>query len=475
MALCRRIKLTGIQYDRGEIMKNSKATVSNLTEQDIKELQNYLAAMNDLYEQEPKEIWDDFFKDMQDKAEIPLKYRDRVKIIKAPLEAEYINGKYQLLDKPRTVDAYIDIAREDWQNKLIATSQKYNDVINKAIIYAEQQHLSAPPKIRDIVKACIRAYNETSQQKFAPIICSSGLQLLAKTDTAKVKKRKLTDNDVMIYATDDIEIAISDFMKNGLTQKSVAAQMLFHIMLIEFTNFKSKAFDLSLRRYMEYRGLKDTKTARENFERDLDLWYRSSITFKENKIKKKPRLYKAMRILQANPALERGAARIVFTDEFYKYLLSVADQIQQFPLPILRLSAQSDKYTYLIGSYLSYLERVQAGNPNQYHIKVITVLEQCEFLTLEETGRHPERIIKPFIDALNRLVEIGYLTRYEFIDAKGKKADRSRLNEYNYDYFITLYLDYATTTPSQSHLIEHKDQQREKAKAYKEKKKKKAI
>ena len=43
-------------------MKNSKATVSNLTEQDIKELQNYLAAMNDLYEQEPKEIWDDFFK-----------------------------------------------------------------------------------------------------------------------------------------------------------------------------------------------------------------------------------------------------------------------------------------------------------------------------------------------------------------------------------------------------------------------------
>lgn len=311
---------------------------------------------------------------------------------------------------------------------------------------------------------------------FAAIVSGTGLQAISQTDTSKVKKRHYNEErDIMTYVTKDIEMAIFDFMKNGLTQKSVAAQMLFHIMLIEFTRLKSKSFDLSLKRYMEYRGLKDAKTARENFERDLDLWFRFNITFKENKIKKKPRLYKGLRILQANPDLERGAARIIFTDDFYKYLVSISNQIQQFPLPILRLSAQSDKYTYLIGSYLSYLERVQAGEPNQYHIKTTTVLEQCEFLTLEETQRHPERIIKPFIQALNRLVEIGYLTRYEFLDAKGKKADKSRLNEYDYDYFITLYLDYATTTPSQTHLIECKDQQREKAKAYKEKKKKKAI
>lgn len=303
---------------------------------------------------------------------------------------------------------------------------------------------------------------------FAPIVSGAGLQAVSKTDTSKVENRCFDENrDVMTYVTEDIEIAISDFMKNGLTQKSVAAQMLFHIMLIEFTVLKSKAFDLSLKRYMEYRGLKDTKTAREQFKRDLDLWYRVSVTFKENKIKKKPRLYKAMRILQANPDLERGAARIVFTDEFYKYLLSVSNQIQQFPLPILRLSAQHDKYAYLIGSYLSYLERVQAGEPNQYHIKTATVLEQCEFPTLEETQRQPERITDPFIKALKRLVKIGYLTRYEFIETNGKKADENRLNEY--DYFITLCLDYATTTPSQQHLIECKDQQRNKAKTYKKK------
>lgn len=306
---------------------------------------------------------------------------------------------------------------------------------------------------------------------FAPIVSGTGLQAISKTDTSKVEERHFDEErDIMSYVTEDIEIAISDFMKNGLTQKSVAAQMLFHIMLIEFTHFKSKSFDLSLKRYMEYRGLKDTKTAQEQFRRDLDLWYRVSITFKENKIKKKPRLYNAMRILQANPDLERGAARIVFTDDFYKYLVSVSNQIQQFPLPILRLSAQHDKYTYLIGSYLSYLERVQAGEPNQYHIKTATVLEQCEFKTLEETQRHPERIIKPFIQALDRLVDIGYLTRYEFRDTRGKKADKSRLNEYDYDYFITLYLDYATTTPSQTHLIERKDQQRNRAKTYKKKK-----
>lgn len=311
--------------------------------------------------------------------------------------------------------------------------------------------------------------NQDSSGDFAPIVSGTGLQAISKTDTSKVEERRFDEErDIMSYVTEDIEIAISDFMKNGLTQKSVAAQMLFHIMLIEFTHFKSKSFDLSLKRYMEYRGLKDTKTAREQFRRDLDLWYRVSITFKENKIKKKPRLYNAMRILQANPDLERGAARIVFTDDFYKYLVSVSNQIQQFPLPILRLSAQHDKYTYLIGSYLSYLERVQAGEPNQYHIKTATVLEQCEFPTLEETQRQPERIIKPFIQALDKLVEIGYLTRYEFRDTKGKKADKSRLNEY--DYFITLYLDYATTTPSQTHLIECKDQQRNKAKTYKKKK-----
>ena len=307
---------------------------------------------------------------------------------------------------------------------------------------------------------------------YAPKISGSGLHALELQDVKRIKAQNREYDearDIMQYITDEIVLQITNFVANDLTEKSVSAQQLFHIMMIEFTHTKSNKFVISLSQYMKYRGLKDSKTAREQFRRDLNLWYRVNVTFEERKIKDHPLPFRGMRILQAYPDPVNGKAVIVLTEMFYNYLLLIQSQIQMFPLALLRLSAQWDKYAYIMGTYLSYLERVQAGDPNQYHLKIETILQRCYFPTIEETNRHPERIIEAFYKAANTLIDIGYLSRYELTDTNGDTANAGRLASNDYDYFTSLYFDYTTTTPDQGHLIEARDTQRERAKAAKQK------
>lgn len=307
---------------------------------------------------------------------------------------------------------------------------------------------------------------------YAPKISGSGLHALELQDVKRIKAQNREYDearDIMQYITDEIVLQITNFVANDLTEKSVSAQQLFHIIMIEFTRTKSNKFVISLSQYMKYRGLKDSKTAREQFRRDLNLWYRVNVTFEERKTKPHPLPFKGMRILQADPNPVNGKAVIVLTDMFYNYLLLIQSQIQMFPLALLKLSAQWDKYAYIMGTYLSYLERVQAGDPNQYHLKIETILQRCYFPTIEETNRNTKRIIEYFINAADKLIEIGYLTRYELTDTNGDTANAGRLASNDYDYFTSLYFDYATTTPDQGHLIEARDTQRERAKAAKQK------
>lgn len=503
MALCRRIKLTGIQYDRGEIMKNSKATASNLTEQDIKELQNYLAAMNDLYEQEPEEIWDDFFKDMQDKPEMPLKYCDRVRVVKATLTHDYINGKYQRLDKPRTVDTYVDIVHEKWENKLIATSQKYNDVINKAIIYAEQQHLSAPPKIHDIVKACIRDYNKLKQDgngDFANIVSGNGLFEINRLYSSNITEehRKLaviqerTEKQPEITKTvifkedpkkDELVTYIKDYEDHKIT---VSVHILLDIIELKFTESKGeKTIHLSLSEYMKIRKLSSNSISkvRQQLQNDLETLHNTSIKFTDKLIKKHDLPRKTMDFIQGVPALtdENGKLvrkktddiEILLSDDFYTYLylLYTHNQIEKYPLFLLSVDAYKEKYVYSIGKYISELERTQAGQLSQGVLTVRKILEQCGFPTIEQAKEKKNfkgLIIKPFFDALENLKDkYGYLKSYIFKDKKGHNADKNLL--YNFEYFIDLTLCYTANTPDQSHLIKSRDKQAEKAAKIKEK------
>ena len=119
--------------------------------------------------------------------------------------------------------------------------------------------------------------------EFGAMVSSAGLHYLAKTDTHKIKDPELDkfrgrdDRGAMVYITNDIVIAIDVFLENGVAHKSVAAQMLLHILLIEFTKRKEKAFFLSLSDYKEYRHLSDDKTAREQLQRDLTLWFYTAI------------------------------------------------------------------------------------------------------------------------------------------------------------------------------------------------------
>lgn len=310
---------------------------------------------------------------------------------------------------------------------------------------------------------------------YAYKISGSGLHAMEITTIAKVDGRKYTeDRDIMTYISDDITMSITDFIENGLTQKSVSAQQLFHIMMIEFTRTKSQQIELTLSQYMEYRGLKDEKTAREQFKRDLNLWYRLDVTFIEKKKRNKPLPFERMRIIEAEPNLKYGKAVIVFTSLFYSYLMYISDQIEQFPLCLLKLSAQHDKYAYIMGTYLSYLERVQAGEPNQYRLKVCTILESCNFPTIEEMSRHADRIITAFIKAANKLIEIGYLHKYELWDGK-KRLDSSQIMTDNYDWFCDLYFEYATTAPGQEHLINARNAQKAHARELKDKAEIKAM
>lgn len=354
-------------------------------------------------------------------------------------------------------------------------------------------------KYRKLIVESGIAANETGNY-FAPIVSGNGLfeiNRLYSSNIAedhredKTLKKKTKKHPEIIQTTlfkgnpetDDLIAYVKDYKDHQIT---VSVHILLDIIELKFTESKGeKVIHLSLSEYMKIRKLSSNSISkvRQQLQNDLETLHNTSIKFTDKLIKKHDLPRKTMDFIQGVPALtdENGKPvrkktddiEILLSDDFYTYLylLYARNQIEQYPLFLLAVDTYKEKYVYSMGRYFSYLERVQAGQLNQYVLTVRKILEQCGFPTIEQAREKKNfkgLIIKPFFDALDKLKNVyGYLKDYYFNDKRDHKADKNLL--YNFDYFIDLKLCYWLNTPDQTHLIASRDKQAEKAAKVKEK------
>ena len=306
-----------------------------------------------------------------------------------------------------------------------------------------------------------------------------GITAALQADTSKGNKGELMPpvKDDLIYKTTDLTLTIQDFYKH-LTHYSGTTRMVFSTVLRYWQQQKAPTIHIDYYKYAELRGI-NTKTAQKQLLEQLELlkfvWFKFDDieikTTKGGRTRKEPvkREFASVQYF----GKKRGGVDIELGNKFYQYLLELdrLGQLTQKPDDYYKLSPRDDEFAILMMDYFIGLERTQAGQPNYHKHAVATILEHCEFKKAEQLiadgERHIERfIMQPFERALQRLIEIGYLTEYTYKEKDGTKADYSRLM-IDYKYFRQLNLCIETTAPSNAHLIETKEKQ--KKKAYKKK------
>ena len=234
---------------------------------------------------------------------------------------------------------------------------------------------------------------------------------------------------------------------------------------------------LSLSDYMEYRGLSDRKEAAQQYRNITDLLKNIDITATE-KIKGRSKTKTITGILQGRLETEIETTRggkpfkynqifgVVLSVNMLEYLITTQDQLMYYPKALLKLSSKYDAGAYHLGRYLAWLNRIQVGTLYQNHHNLTNVVECCGFMDIAESNKKFSRIRDNLQTALEKLIDIGVLQRYDITDQDGNRTSFD-----NIATFDGLYIDVTTTMPpdKEQHLINARQKRAESIKKAKQK------
>lgn len=213
---------------------------------------------------------------------------------------------------------------------------------------------------------------------------------------------------------------------------------LFDMIVTEATEsgMASRDVRISLDQYIDSRGLKDRKEARNQVVKDLSLLRISAITFTEPKSRadgKSRSVYK-LNISSGFGISRDGIITFSFNDRYFDLLKEYP--VMPYPQELLALrSAKNDSYAFF--RKITEHKNMNYWKKNADIISVKTLLSVATFIpTYEEVmagNRHTdERIIQPFernLDALRDTLS------WEYCHRNGESLTDEELNSFNYQTF----------------------------------------
>lgn len=215
---------------------------------------------------------------------------------------------------------------------------------------------------------------------------------------------------------------------------------------------QQRAVSISLKDYMDKRGLSDKKSAAKSLEAAAD----SIISFRAV-IKDILGLdgFETTGVSISDKArYENGYFTMIFTDEFVKYIRQ--GHIIEAPDNIYKISLKRPNAFFMalkLCFHSGYNKQKNRRSANPHLIKVENLLKECRYIPryedIKETGQIYDRIISPFIAALETIAlpsENGFIS-YEYTHAKGEPltpSEREALESgrISYDEFIELYVKF---------------------------------
>ncbi len=419
-----------------------------LTKKDIKQLQDYLAELNEIQQREPERlptaVWDEVWPQIQSTGEVPAEYTDRI-------------GVNEITVKGKPSKGYYDIVWEQWNSEKAAVEKKYHDLIIKAFMYAVDMDIredAAPQPLTELLQRLIDKI--TADPNTDDVIKNNQLAnfLTIRQDkyfneltkfTRSLPGENMTIDEIMHIGTINGEYVE---LQTPLTQDNstaaypwtVSTSQLFDRLIVEFTQTGSKdrTITLSLTDYMQSRGLKDRKETRKQVKADLQTIRHNGITFTtfsgEGK-KRKETAFVDVNIAEAVGIDKKGMIMLRLTPSIYEVIKR--DPVMPLPPECQKINSKRNPNSYNLLRKIAEHKNMNMFKPNEDIISVATLLKCCPAIpsydkVMKSDRRVTDRIIDPFMRDMDALKTINW----EFCGTNNEPlTDRDTVN-FTYEVFI---------------------------------------
>lgn len=227
---------------------------------------------------------------------------------------------------------------------------------------------------------------------------------------------KTTNQEKGFYGT--LEIEAKDFslqLENHMRVLPTAVKITFDIFLMKYyeQGGKGNVLCLPLRDYMNVRGIKDPKTARQQVIEHINaLQYVKFSCSEKSKEQNKKTLFQNLSLCADIEPLKNGIIKYFFPKEYLKYRQETQFFIS-YPQEIYQINVKQFPYAYFFGCQLAENFRMNEGKPRQDTVSVQALLRNTPTLpTVEEIAQgkrqYYSRIIVPVIKNLDQLHSVQY-------------------------------------------------------------------
>lgn len=271
---------------------------------------------------------------------------------------------------------------------------------------------------------------------------------------------------------------------NEAALKDPNTDKLFKQIVLNVAKTKERTFYISGKDFMKARGLKDSKEAQKQAREALTALAIPLIEYDGGKMGSVDLDHIVGTAKMRGLAPGKGKEWYIAGElglSVYSHIIDASDKyIKQFP-PELFTIPNNKKPEYIIANAFIDARRYNAGEKNENTLSVKALLERCPMIPTYESlpelgykGQARQRIINPFIKALEYLENEKGLFTYRFQEPGGKLYKNGRFEAWENDYskFISLMVAVEWKEPytaDQAHLIEQKEKRAKQAAARKRK------
>lgn len=227
------------------------------------------------------------------------------------------------------------------------------------------------------------------------------------------------------YKDDDCEITTNTWVfLNYLLHYNVAKG-----------NQTPKVISFHVREYMDTRGLKDYRSARNQIEREMKNLNKITLSFTDKGKGKDVEAKNFMKIgIGGNEyAINRGQVYFRLTDTFHD-IVTKRFYLMPFPLRIFKLNMKYDAGQYYLLTRIAEHKNMNRNKPNENRISVQTLIDACpiypRYEEIKEQGRISQRIIEPFEKDMDNIEEI----KWHYVKAKGERLTDKEKDEATSNY-----------------------------------------
>ena len=248
-------------------------------------------------------------------------------------------------------------------------------------------------------------------------------------------KRDYDDNGMQITTctitgTTGAVISIVDDGHTDLLFKSNDVDKMYTLLMKKALSSKSKIVTFTLDEFMEARGLKDRKEADKKAKAEIRALYRAEISYTYERGNKRQGTGR-QRILQGigNEIEDKRKGRkiaysVMFNDMLYNEAIvgenaGVLSRMRGYELLPEEIQKIRNPHAYRFARVFYSQQRINVGSNtrNPCVLSVRNLLSKCSlplYDDLKDKGQAGQRIIRPFIEAMESLVEDGIFTEYIF-------------------------------------------------------------